>query len=446
MLPSFPRLRLALPALLTLLFLCPFLRAEEKAHDYDLSEPVSDVLSGKYKEAMDAKNYDAAIALLDGELARAADTTSYDAAVMYLYRFQALLQKNDYPTALRSLEQSLALSDSHTPAYFDLRQSTESAYTLAVLYYQEAGNLKDPALASTYFDKAEINMERWFKNSKKKTPDALTFYASLLYNRAIQDSDHPDHRRIERAMEIVDQGLHEVTHPKDNLFVLKLVCLQQLNRNSEAAELLEVLVNQKPENKTYWAQLAALYLNGNQDIRAITAFERAQSYGHMNAPKDNLNLVGIHFNIAQYGRAAELLDKGLHTGGIDNELKNWELLASCYQQLSRDLKAIDVLKEAANQFPHDGQLEYMIAQNYYSLDKYPEALVHLQRSVNKGGGHKPYQTYLFLAFIAFDQKKFDIALDAANRAIAIPEGAKEGQRMKQAIEDQIKDRENKLKK
>ena len=443
MLLTFPRLRLALPLLLSLL-LPAVVKAEEKTRDYQLSESVSDALSGKYKEAMDAKNFDGAVAIIDAELARLSDKTSYDASVLNVYKSQAYLQKGEYANALVPMELSLTLSDAHTPTYLEERSSTETSYIIAVIYYQEAGNAKNPTVAATDFNKAETYMQRWFTKTKKLTPEALSFYASLLYNRAIQDPDHPDHARIEKALAIVEQGLHQNAHPKDSLYILKLVCLQQINKNAEAAELLELLVTQKPENKTYWGQLAALYLNANQDIRAIITFERAQALGHMNAPKDNLNLIGIHFNLQQYGRAAELLEKGLHNGGVENDLKNWELLSSCYQQLNRDLKAIDVLQEAAKNFPKDGQLEYLIAQNYYNLDKYPEALRHLQNSVAKGGGHKPHQTYLFLAFIAFDLKKFDIALDAAKRAMALPEGAKEGQRMKQAIDDAIKEREAKL--
>jgi hypothetical protein len=447
MLPTFFRLRLALPALLAVALSTAGLRAEEaKVRDYSPSDSLSEVLSTKHKAAVEAKDYATALSIVDSELNKLSDKTSYDAAILYFTKSQDLLQKGDYSSSIEPLEACLTLSESKDPTYFDDRVTLEQVYYLAILYYQEAGNSKNPTLTATYFDKAETYISRWLKSTKKVTVDALSFYASLLYNRAIQDAEHPDHTKLEASLKYVDQALHLAVKPKDNLYVLKLVCLQQLNRNAEATELLELLVQQKPENKTYWSQLAALYLGQNQDIRAILAFERAQAYGHMNAPKDNLNLIGIHFNLAQYGRAAELLEKGLHTGTLENELKNWELLASCYQQLSRDYKAIDVLVEATKQFPKEGQLEYLIAQNYYNMDKYPDALKHLQLCVQKGGGHKPHQAYLFLAFIAFDQKKFDIALDAANHAIAIPEGVKEGQRMKQAIEDALKEREAKLNK
>jgi tetratricopeptide (TPR) repeat protein len=418
--------------------------AQQAERPYNLSEETSEVLSTTYKTASEAKNYDAALTAINGAIAKLKDPSSFDAAVLLQVKAQTLLQKSDFAGAIGPLEQALQLSDSHTPPYFEERTTQEFLYFLAQLYFQEASSSKNPAAIAGFYDKADAYMARWMKGNKKPNPDALLFYASLIFNRAAQDAEHPDIDAVKRALDIVDKAMRMSTHPKDNLYLLKLVCLQHLNRNAEAVELLELLVKQHPDNKNYWQQLAALYLGQQQDVRAILAFERAQANGFMNSPKDNFNLVGIHFNIGQYERAAELLEKGLHNGAIENEQKNWELLAYSYQQLNRDFKAIDTLKEATKVFPKaNGQLEYLIAQNYYSMEKMEDALPFLQASVKKGGGNKPHSTYLFLAFVAYELKKFDIALDAAERAIATPEGKAEGTRMKQAIQDIIKEREAK---
>lgn len=445
MLPIFNRSLVRTLAALAVACLAGSAFAQER--NYSLSEETSEVLSTTYKNAAEAKNYDAALAAINAQFAKLKDPTSFDAAVLLQVKAQTLLQKSDFANAIAPLEQALMLSDAKTPTYFDERISQEFLFYLAQLYFQEASNTKDAATIAKYYDKADQYMGRWLKNNKKPNPDAMLFYASLIFNRAAQDTEHPDTNAVKRALDIVERAMRMSTHPKDNLYVLKLVCLQHLSRNEEAAELLELLVKQKPDNRNYWQQLAALYLGQQQDIRAILAFERAQANGFMNSPKDNFNLVGIHFNIGQYERAAELLEKGLHNGTIENEQKNWELLAYSYQQLNRDLKAIDTLKEAAKVFPHaNGQLEYLIAQNYYTMEKLDDALPFLVTSVKKGGGNKPHSTYLFLAFIAYELKKFDIALDAADRAIATPEGKAEGQRMKQAILDIIKEREAKAQK
>lgn len=419
---------------------------ETPPRDYSVSDSTSEFLSTTYKTAIEAKNYDAALTAINAQIAKVQDPTSFDMAVLLQSKAQTLLQKSAFGEAIEPLEKALQLSDAKTPTYFDERISQEFLYFLSQLYFQEASNSKNPAVAARLYEKSEAYITRWTKNNKKPNPDVMLFYASLLYNRGTQNADQPDESKIKKALEVVDTALRMSARPKDNLYVLKLVCLQHLNRNTEATELLELLVKQKPDNRQYWQQLAALYLGSQQDIRAILAFERAQAHGFMNSPKDNFNLVGIHFNIGQYERAAELLEKGLNEGTIENEEKNWELLAYSYQQLNRDFKAIDTLKRATKVFPKSGQLEYLIAQNYYTMEKNEEALPHLLASVQKGGGNKPHQTYLFLAFIAYELKKFDIALDAAERAIKTPEGKAEGERMKQAIQDIIREREAKLQK
>lgn len=422
------------------------LMAQATPREYSVSDSTSEFLQNAYKTAIEAKNYDGALAGINAQIAKITDPTSFDMAVLLQSKAQTLLQKSAFAESIEPLEKALALSDTKTPTYFDERVTQEFLYFLAQLYFQEAAQSKNPAVITNGYAKAEQFMSRWVANNKKPNPDVMLFYASLLYNRATQNAENPDTAAIKKALDVVDQALRMSSRPKDNLYVLKLVCLQHMNRNAEATELLELLVKTKPDNRNYWQQLAALYLGQGQDIRAILAFERAQSHGFMNTPKDHFNLVGIHFNIGQYERAAELLDKGLHNGSIDNEEKNWELLAYSYQQLNRDFKAIDTLKEATKVFPKSGQLEYLIAQAYYSMEKFAEALPHLEASVQKGGGNKPHQTYLFLAFIAYELKKFDVALAAAERAIATPEGKAEGERMKQAIQDILREREEKLKK
>lgn len=446
MVSSFPRRLRILSAAALLAVGCATALAQTPPRDYSISEATSDALSTGYKTALDAKDYDRALTVINAQLEKITDKTGYDAAVLNQLKAQTLLQRNQLTQALEPLERALVLSDAKMPTFFDERTTQEMVLFLAQLYFQEAATTKDALRAAEYFDRSERYIERWVKVNTKPNPDALLFYASLIYNRAVQNPDNPDKSRLTRALEVVDQAMRMSIHPKDNLWVLKLVCLQQLDRNEEAVEFLELLVAQKPENRNYWQQLAALYLGQGRDIAAIVTFERAQALGFMNAPKDNFNLVGIHFNIGQYERAAELLDKGLQAGTIDDEEKNWELLAYSYQQLNRDYKAIDVLKQATKHFPDSGQLEYLISQNYYNMEKFADALPHLQTAVRKGGGNRPHQTYLFLAFVAYELKKFDVALEAAELAIATPEGKVEGQRMKQAIEDLVREREAKIQK
>lgn len=433
--------------------------AQQAERNYSPSDATAEGLI-KYKAAMDAKpaNYAEAHSILNGLMAKVAPD-SYDAALIYQYRLQIHLQQGEFSKAIEPMEKSLVLSESKTPTYFDERITRELYYYLVQLYFQEANNTKNTTLSAAYMEKADKYMVSWQKLSKETTADAQLLYAQLLLSRGMLNPEKPDLELIKRALEQVDIGLTLTNRPRDTFFVLKLVCLQQLDRNAEAAEYLELMVKLKPDSSTYWQQLAAVYLNlaatseGKNaaqaqaySIRSIASIERAQSNGFMDAPKDHFNLVGIYFNIAQYEKAAELLEKGLANGKIESDPKNWELLALCFQQLERPLKGIDALKQATKAFPASGQLELQIANIYTSIDKQESAFPHLQAAIAKGNLTKPYQAYLSLAFTAYSLQKFEVALEAAKKATEYPEGARDGQNMVKALEDILKDREAKKKK
>jgi len=445
---------LGLAAALALAVLLPAQTAER---NYSPSEETSEALP-KYKEAMEAKppNFAVAMAVLNAAMAKV-PADSYDAAYIYQLKLQIYLQQGDFAKAIEPMERSVQLSEAHSPTYFDERVTRELYFFLVQLYAQEATQTKNTTLAASYFDKAEKAMERWLKLTPQTNVEAQLIFSQLLFGRAMLNSANPDPVYLKRAIEQVDIGLKLATHPKDTFYILKLVALNQLDRYEESSELLETLLKLKPDNGAYWQQLAAIYLTiaakaeeakdtqkaRDYNIRAIITIERAQANGFMNARKDNYNLIGIYFNIAQYEKAAELLSNGLKNDGIDNDPKNWELLALSYQQLQRPLKGIEALKDGTKAFPKSGQLEFLIAQAYTSLDKPEESLSHIQTAIAKGNLAKPYQAYLSLAYTAYSLQKYDIALSAAHKAAEFPEGAKDGGNMAKALEGLISDREAK---
>ena len=420
---------------------------QQPERNYQLEDDTVETIDAYRKEG-DSKDYAKMLALMDDRLAKIKNKSSYDYTMVLQFKAKIFIEKGDYARAIEPMEQGLLLSDAQKPTYLDERTSNEVAHFLAQLYFQETAATKDPAVLLKYFEKSEIYIARWLKGTTKVTDDGLYFYATVLYSRAVVDDKNIDKARVKQALGLIDQALHLSTHPKDNLYLLKLVCLQQLDRPVESAEIFEILLKNKPENKEYWKQLASTYLGMDppQPVRAIVTLERAQALGLMNTPADNYSLLGTYFNEGQYEQTAVLLEKGFKEGNIENDQKNWELLAFCYQQLNRDLKAIDTLKRATKIFPKAGQLDFLIAQEYYSIKKLDDALSYLKLSVSKDGGTKPAQTYIFMAYIAYELKKLDIALTAANKAIALPDGVKEGTRFKKAVEDAIAEREEKLKK
>jgi len=440
-----------------LAFLCaacvgPVLRAADEHAQLD---PATSETLSKVKDMTDTKNWDAAIGMLL-TLQANVGPTSYDYAIVTEVIAKLYMQKGDYTKALATMEATVRLSDSYD--YLEAKETEELVYYLALMYNQEAANLKSIAMQGQYLSKSTDYARRWLDHNDKGPQDPQTvevrlFYCNVLYNRAVLNPTTVDLRMMKECQAAIQEALLTINHPRETFYVLLLAAYQQEGNFARAAEILELLVKQYPTKKDYWAQLVPIYLNLGFDkneekardfnIRAIVTMERAQALGFMRTPKDNYTLVGLYFNVGQFGKATELLYTGLKRGTIESEQANWELLAYSYQQVDKPFQAIEVLKEAGAHFPKTGQLDYQIAQIYYSLDKPKEAYDSLVASVAKDHLEKAYMVYNFLAYVSYELTKFDEALVAVNKAIASPGSEHETQlpRLKQAIEDALVERE-----
>ena len=459
-------LRALLPVILIASgFLSPA-RADEAQQPHELSDKVSDALQQVQKLTdPSVKNFDGALAAVDSVLPGTAPT-SYDRAVLVATKAQIFFQKSDYMGAIDSLEVALNLGETYN--YFDLRVLQQYRYYLATLYEEKATESKDPEVQNTYYDKARAYLERWFAVRKELGPQTYStanseftnaeyVYAALLFNIATQrDPHHIDNALVEKTLDAVNAGLRSTLHPSDNFYVLQLAAYQVLGRYADAADVLEHLLLAKPDNKTYWQQLTAFYLNlagmaeekQNDDaahqyyIRAILAIERAQQHGIMNSPKDNFRLVTIYYNVGQYEQAAELLENGLHNGTIDSSPENWKLLAICYQQLHKDLKAVDILREAAQLYPKMGQFDYLAAQILYSVNDTSGALKAIQSCVGRDGGDTPWDAWRLLTYLAIELQKFDIASDAVKHLAKYSQiPASEARNLDEAIKAAVAERD-----
>jgi len=427
--------------------------AAEEQGPPGLNEKVSEALQQKMKPLLDAKNWDGAMAVIDGVLV-GLDPNGYDTAFLSDIKAKIFLQKNDYASAIAPMETTLRLADANKN-FFDKKTILDVVYFLAQIYYQEGTSSKDATVQKNYFNKSSAYIKRWLQTTPKKNQEASLFYASILYNQAVVNPDKVDFDLIKRVQTEVQEGLLTSLKPKEGFYVLLLASLQQIGDLAGSAEILEQMVKVKPDNRTYWLQLLATYLNlggGTEKdeqksresfARAINTMERAQALGLMQTPKDNYNLVTMYYNAGQFGKATDLLYSGLKSGAIESDLKNWQLLAYSYQQIGRDDQAIAVLKEAGTAFP-TGQIEFQIGQIYSQMEnRTAEAYSYYSKAVAKGGLEKPHSAYMFLAYTAFELEKFDEALAAINKTIASPDGQKDAQapRLKQAIEDAVKERE-----
>jgi tetratricopeptide (TPR) repeat protein len=441
-----------LAGLALLLLGSPLLRADENATpaDQTLSDAVGDGIS-KIRPMLDAKDWTGAMRVID-DLIRSAAADSYDMDVLLETKARILIQKADYTDAIAPMEGALAIADRHH--FNSTKQTSDILNLLAQLYNQTADDTKkskEEQVAA--YEKARGYMKRWFEINPKPSEDIAFYYAQLLYQEAVaKNGEHPDMDLIREAQHQVEKVLLLSVHPKDTTYGFLLATLNQEADYKRGAEVLELMLAKNPSNKSYWGDLVMFYMMLGQqtkdeaqirkyNIRAINTIERAQALGFMKTPKDNFNLFTLYYNSNQYGTAADLLHAGLQAGTIEGSLANWQLLASSYEQINKDFDSIQALKEAAEKFPKNGELDFKIAQVYYGLNNLDQAFAYSKVAMAKGGLSKPLQTYEFIAYLAYELQKFDDAKAAIDKAIELKPGNTDRQIMslKNAIDEAIKD-------
>jgi hypothetical protein len=444
--------RLALMLLVALPFAAT---AQEQEERHQLEEKTSTELE-KLKPLVDAKNWDGALALLNG-LKSKVGPESFDMAIITDVEAKIYLQKGDYSKVIAPWEIALRLTDKHK--YLSENSVQELIYYMAQIHYQEATSTKVAAVQKAHFAKANAYLERWLANTTKplsdpSRQDAAIFYSNLLYNQAVIDPEKVDMEFLRKAEAEVEKGLRMSTNPKETFYIILLAISQQQGNYTRLADILELMVKQYPQKKDYWAQLAGVYgnlaaLEKNErkvreyNIRSIHAIERAQALGFMTTQKENYTIFGLYFNVGQFGRATEILHSGLRNGTIESDQKNWELLASSYQQVDQPFRAIEALNEGAKKFPKSGQLDYQAATIHYSLNKPEGAYKALQSAIAKGGLSKPGAVHAFMGYVCWELGKHAEALESINKALASPDTKNDKQlpQLKQAVEEAIRDRE-----
>jgi tetratricopeptide (TPR) repeat protein len=342
-------------------------------------------------------------------------------AMVYLNRGE----KGDYGLALPLLAKMVGMP------FLDKIKDADLVFTVAQLY-----------LAEENAAKAEEYARRYLEYVPKPPAERIVFLCSILLQRAEKEGQKADPVLIKEVLKLADFGLRLTIKPDERLLLIKAVGYMAIDKAEEASEVLELLVHRYPTNRQYWLQLFGQYANTNRDLRGALTIERAQALGMMNTARENIALPNIYYNLGDYERCIELLEKGLTDGTIDPEPRNFETLAYAYIQTHRQLKAVDVYVRAHERFP-TGKYAALVAQMYYSMDKKPEALEWAKKAIAKGELERPGQMVMFTAFLAYELGDLDTAFKLLQDALPLLKNDRERndhENLKRAVEGALAER------
>src|SRR5690606_16371669 len=272
----------------------------------------------------------------------------------------------------------------------------QAVYTLAQIY----------ATLGEYQKTIDL-MVNWFKVAENPPADAYIMVANAY---AALD-------KFREAYPYVTQAIQKADRVREDWYKLALGIQFELRKYPEAAQTLEVLVANWPDNKTYWKQLSGIYLELSNEPRALATMALAYQRDALTESEDLLNLARLYMLNNVPAEAGKILEKELASGRIEATQKNYELLAQAWVQAREFEKGTVALGKAA-EMADDGELFIRQAQIFVSLADWSRAANAARKALEKGGmdQKKTGQAWLLVGTAAAEQKDFDTAIEAFTKA------------------------------
>ena len=264
--------------------------------------------------------------------------------------------------------------------YFDLKQ------------YDEAGN----CLLKAY----ELN--------EKKEP-SLLYYAAVSYIMAKKETKALPH------LEYLVSG--EVGAPKTEWLEALLKVYMDLKLKEKAFAVVRRLIDENEDNPRWWKILAQLHLQ-QSDYKPAVAALTVHSYLTPLKKQDVMLLGDLNNAIGVPLKAAEYYETAL---SLENNVGDYEKLASAYIGAHRPAKAIEVLDRALEKKP-TSRLWFMIGQVLYeegNFDKAYKAFNQSARIDPKSG-----MAYLMMGYCALQMDKKEMAMSAFQKTTRFPKQRK----------------------
>jgi hypothetical protein len=332
---------------------------------------------------------DEAIAALNALIPKV-QADAYEYAVVMQNLGYAHIGKADYKGAIPPFEKAVELRA------LPIQQENQVIFTLAQLYMQIEQYAKTVAL-----------LENWFKTAENPPAQAYITMANSLSLLA-----PPKYRE---AKPYVERAIAKSDKPQESYYKLLLMVNYELKDYKACADTLEIMLQYWSDNQKYWDQLAGMYMQLDDDPKALATMAIAYRRGMITEEKKLTDLARLYIlNEAPY-EGAQVVEKGLAGGTVKATDKTYALLAEAYVQAREWGKATEALGKGGAMAP-DGEMYVRKAQIHVQQLEYKQAIDAIDKAFAKGELKKPGIAYMIQGRAAAESKNFDAAYKAFREA------------------------------
>jgi len=309
----------------------------------------------KAQEAATDGEADKAIALVDEVLADKKATPYAKAFGLYL-RSNAKWEKEDGAGAIADLKEAIALDALPNANQFP------AIYTLAQFQLQE----------EQYADAAK-SVDLYIDVSGDRKAEALAVKGNALYRGD----------KFQEAIDTMKQAIAATDKPQDSWNQILMASYFELNQFGEAAKLSEAQLAKNPTDKKLIQQLASIYVNSDQNDKALKLLTDAKSKGLITTADDYKLLAQLYGQAEKPAEGAALLEEGFQKGAIQPSYDMYKLLGDSYALAENDAKAVDAYAKASP-LAKDGEADLLRGQIQINSQQWAAAKESLTKALSRG--------------------------------------------------------------
>lgn len=266
------------------------------------------------------------------------------------------------------------------------------------------GALPDATLRDTEYNLAQLQMvlenyprvisllEGWRTKVETVSGDAWMMLAGA-YAQA---------KNFQKAMVYGESAIKSKAKPKERWLSFMLSIYFELGKKWDVVGMLKRLIIAYPK-KSYWLQLAGMYLELDKEGEALAVYDLAYSQNYLEEGRDLVQYARLALSGNVAVKAATVLDKGFKDGVVERNEKNLKLMANALLVSREPKRALPYLREGAK-LSKDGEMHLFIGQTLSDLGRWGEAAQAYNDALIVGGLRSPGEA-LIMQGVAFTTAK-----------------------------------------
>ena len=306
-----------------------------------------------YNDGENVKARAAADAIIANEKANA-----YERALANQIAAQAAYAENDNAAAKAYLEQTIQANGLDNNGHY------QSMYMLGQLQMEDE-----------QYDQALATIDRYLTETKSDKPENLIVKGNILYRL----------ERYPEATAVLKQAIDAAgADAKPEWQQLLMAAYFESDQPAEAAKIAEAALAKNPQDKKLQMNLASIYMQADQDDKAIALMEKMRAQGQLTEDREYRNLFAMYMNTE--GKEKEgiaVIKEGLDKGVLKPDYQTYVALGQAYYFTDQPALAIENYQKAAP-LAENGETYLNLAKILWGEDRLGEAKEAAQKALDKG--------------------------------------------------------------